>query len=109
MADQVKVDPKPLKEEEVHVTVTPKDRNNPDHRKAAEKVKETVKKEVRKALDDNKGGGAKRQLDEADKRIDQAKEQVSPRQVEKINVKVKGKDHDGDEVVRERTVKPKGA
>jgi len=105
MADQ---DKKPLEKEEVHVTVTPKDPRDPEHRKTAEKVKETVKKEVKKALDDNKGGGAKKQLDAAEEKIDKAKEQVSPSQVEKINVKVKGKDADGDEVTRERTVKPKG-
>jgi len=109
MADEKKVPPPPLKEEEVHVTVTPKDPRDPQHRQTAEKVKKTVKEGVKKALDDNKGGGSKKQLDAAEEKIDEAKDRVNPKQVEKISVKVKGKDADGDEVVRERTVKPKGS
>ena len=108
MADDKK-DPQPLKKEEVHVTVTPKDPRDPAHKQAAEKVKKTLKEGVKKALDDNKGGGSKKQLDAAEKKIDEAKEQTSPRHIDKINVKVKGEDADGDEVTRERTVKPKGA
>ncbi len=108
MPDEKK-DAKPLDREEVHVTVTPKDPRDPTHREAAEKVKKVVKDGVKKALDDNKGGGAKKQLDAADGKIDEAKERASPQKIDKINVKVKGKDGDGDEVVRERTVKPKGS
>ena len=108
MADEKKDAPKPLEKEEVHVTVTPKDPKDPDHRRAAEKVKTTVKEQVKKALDDNKSGGAQKQLDAAEKKIDEAKERTSPNQIEKINVKVKGKDGDGDDVTRERSVKPKG-
>ena len=104
-----KKDAKPLEKEEVHATVTPKDPRDPSHRDTAEKIKKVVKEGVKKALDDNKGGGAKKQLDEADRKIDEAKERTNPRQVDKINVKIKGKDGDGDDVVRERTVKPKGA
>jgi len=107
MADDKKT-AKPLEKEEVHVTVTPKNPKDPDHKQAAEKVKKTVKDGVKKALDDNKGGGAKKQLDAADDKVDEAKERASPRQIEKINVKVKGEDGEGGEIVRERTVKPKG-
>ena len=108
MADDKK-DAEPLKKEEVHVTVTPRDPRNPAHKETAEKVKKALKEGVKKALADNKGDGVKKQLDAAEKKIDDAKQQTSPRHIEKINVKVKGEDADGDEVTRERTVKPKGA
>jgi len=100
-------DAKANQSEEVHVTVTPKNPQNPDDRKAAEKVKTAVKEGVKKALDDNRGGGVKRQLDAAEQKVDEAKERTSPQKIEKINVKVKVKDSEGDETTREKTVKPK--
>lgn len=108
MVDEKKDAPKPLEKEEVHVSVKPKDPKDPAHRQVAEKVKANVEKEVKKALDDNKSGGVQKQLDAAEKKIDDAKNGTSPNQIEKISVKVKGKDGDGDEVSRERSVKPKG-
>jgi len=107
MADDKKEQPKPLDKEEVVVSVTPKDPKDPQHQETAKKVKKAVEKEVKKALDDNKGGGAKKQLDAAEEKIDQAKKQVSPTQVEKIKVRVAGKDGE-DDVSREKVVKPKG-
>jgi hypothetical protein len=107
MADDKK-DPKPMNDPEVHVTVTPKNPRDPDHKRAAEKVKETVKEGVKKVVKEAAPGGAKKQLDAADGKIDEAKHGASPGKIDKINVKVKGKDADGDEYHHERTVKPDG-
>jgi len=107
MADEKKEQPKPLDKEDVVVSVTPKDPKDPKHQEAAKRVKKTVEREVKKALDDNKGGGAKKQLDAAEEKVDEAKKQVSPTQVEKIKVRVSGKDGE-DDVSREKVVKPKG-
>ncbi len=101
-----KADPKPLDNEQVHVTVDPKDRHSKDHKEYAEKVKEGVKKEVKKALQDAKKDGAQKQLDAAEKAVDDAKKKVDPKKVDKLKVKVEG-EVDGDKVSREKTVTPK--
>ena len=98
-------DPKDLENERVHVTVEPKD-GSPESKEQARKVKENLKDNVKKAIEKKKGEGARKQLDAAEDEVDHAKKVVSPRTVKKIRVKVEG-EVDGDEVTREKTVKPK--
>ncbi|KPJ86013.1 hypothetical protein AMJ57_00885 [Parcubacteria bacterium SG8_24] len=106
-----KEEAKPLEKERVHVEVTPKKDgegvDDSENQGYSKKVKKRLKDEVTKVIKEKKGDGAKKQLDAADEAIDEAKKKVSPQKVEKIRVKVEG-ESDGDQVVRERTVKPKG-
>jgi hypothetical protein len=101
----------PLENPKVDVTVTPKDGSNrqekKDNKEYADSVKEKVEKEVKKQLDANKDGGAKKQLDAAEKVADGAKQGADKSKVEKIKIKVEG-EVDGDKVTREKTVTPKG-
>jgi len=105
MSDDNK-DPKDLENERVHVTVEPKE-DSSEGKEHARKVKENLKKKVKDAIEKKKGEGARKQLDAAEDEVDDAKKLVSPRTVKKIRVKVEG-EVDGDEVTREKTVKPKG-
>jgi hypothetical protein len=102
--------PKPLESPKVDVTVTPKDGANrqekKDNQQHAGEIKEKIEKEVKKQLDANKGGGAKKQLDAAEKVADDAKKGVDPKKIEKVKIKVEG-EVDGDKVSREKTVTPK--
>ena len=104
MSDDNK-DPKDLENERVHVTVEPKEGSG-DTKEGAKKVKDNLKKKVKEAINDKKGEGARKQLDAAEDAIDDAKGAVSPRVVKKIRVKIEG-EVDGDEITREKTVKPK--
>lgn len=100
----------PLKNPKVDVTVTPKETNDRgqsmENRKYSHRVEESLEKEIKKQLDDNKGGGAKKQLDAAEKAADGAKKGADPKKIVKIKIKVGG-EVDGDKVSREKTVTPK--
>ena len=101
----------PLEKPKVDVTVTPKDgesrQEKKDNKEYADSVKEKVEKKVKEQLDANQGGGAKKQLDAAEKVADDAKQGVDQKKVDKIKIKVEG-EVDGDKVSREKTVTPKG-
>lgn len=107
MADQPKNDAadQPLKDPKVDVAVEPKrgDDGNEHH---AEKVKAKIEKEVKKALEDNKRGGWKKQLDAADDAAKKAGSPADPKKVERPKVTVTGEDPDGHEVSRTTKVKP---
>lgn len=101
----------PLENPKVDVSVTPKKGENrkqtEENKEYADHVQKKVEKEVKKALDANKGGGAKKQLDAAEQVADGAKRGADKGRVEKIKIKVEG-EVDGDKVTREKTVTPKG-
>lgn len=103
MSDDTK-DPKDLENEHVHVTVEPKE-DSGDAKQHARKVKENLKRKIKKAIEKKKGEGARKQLDAAEDEVDNAKRAVSPRVVKRIRVKIEG-EVDGDQVTREKTVKP---
>ena len=94
---------KPLENPKIGVEVVPADGN----KSGANKVKEKIKKDLADAITKHADDGAKKQLDAADKVIDDAKRGVSPRTVKEIKTDIKG-DVDGDAVERKRTVRPKG-
>jgi hypothetical protein len=107
MPDEKKKD-QPLDKPEVEVQAEPKSNSN-DDRRAARRAQETIQKTVKEAVEKSADKGAKKQFEAADDEIDRAKDGISPRHVKQVKVRVKGKDAEGDEVVHERTVKPKGS
>lgn len=80
----------PIEKEKIHITVKPKDPKDRSFEQYKEKIKPNVKEDVKKTLDDNKGGGAQKQLDGIDKKLDEIKRQVDPGKVKEIEVKVEG-------------------
>ncbi len=107
MADDKPAEKKdaPLKNPEVHIEVTPKERGDKEY---AQKVKEGLKGEVKKELKAAEKDGAKKQLDAAEKVADDAKKGVDPSKITKIRIKVEGEvGTDGDKVSREKTIIPK--
>ncbi len=105
--EQTKKEP-PLKNPEVHVEVTPREKRDSSQKEYAERVKETIKKEVREKLKEAEGGGAKKQLDAAEKVADDAKTKVDPKKIQRVRIKVEGEvGPDGDKISREKTVVPK--
>lgn len=107
-AAQKKDDPKPIEKERVHVEVEPKDKDDSSDRDYGRKVKENVKRQVKEAIEKNKDGGQRKQVDAVDDVIDTTKKRVNPGKVEKVRVKVEGETSDGDTITHERTVKPDG-
>lgn len=88
---EVPPEKRPIEKETVHVTVKPKDPKDPSFQEYKEKkVKPNIKKDVQKILDDNKGGGAKKQLADIDKKLDEIKKQIDPGKVKEIEVKIEG-------------------
>lgn len=81
---------RPIEKEKIHVTVVPKDPKNPEHQQYRDKIKPRIKEDIRKTLDDNKDGGSKKQLDGADKKLDDIKRQIDPGKVKEVEVKVEG-------------------
>lgn len=82
--------PAPIEKEKIHVTVKPKDPKDKSFEDYKEKIKPRIKEDVKKTLDDNKGGGAGKQLDGIDKKLDEIRRQVDPSKVKEIEVKVEG-------------------
>lgn len=106
MSDDKKPE-KPLENPEVYVSVTPKDGKNKEHKKLAEKVQKTLKENVKKALEENKPGGKDKQFEAVESETKKAGKSTNPGQIEKIKVRVAGKDGDGDIVDRGWAVAPK--
>jgi hypothetical protein len=107
MSDDKKSEKKPLENPEIYVNVTPKDEKNADHKKTAEKVKEKLKENIRKAIEENKPGGKEKQFEAAESETKKAGRGANPSQIEKIKVRVAGKDGDNDVHNHEWTVTPK--
>jgi len=110
MPNDKKDAPKPIEKERIHVTVTPekgKDAQDAARKKEySQKVKDRLKEEVRKAVSDNKGAGAEKQLDAAKQKTEDAGQQVSREAVKEIKVKVEG-ESGGKPISKEVTVEPK--
>lgn len=98
---------KPLKEPESFVNVLPKNEKSPDQIKTVRKVQEKLKESVDKAIKENESGGKEKQFEAVEKEVKKAGEGTDSRQVEKIRVRVKGKDGDGDKTTHEWEVAPK--
>ena len=106
MADDKKDAPKDLEKPSVTVIVTPKpgkdraeDRSN---KVDSDRIRETVKKEIKDEITKREGQGHRKQLDVVEDVADKVKRVVNPRTVEKVDIKV-----DGDDVSRTRKVTPK--
>lgn len=106
MSDDKKQE-KPLEDPEVYVTVVPKDDRNPEHKKAAGTTEKKVREEVKKAVEQSKQGGKDKQFDAAESGVKRAGEGTDPKKIDRIRVRVVGKDSDGDGVAKEWTVTPK--
>ena len=106
MSDNKKSE-KPLENPDVFVNVTPKDARNPEHRKVADKVGRTLKENVKKAIADNKPGGAEKQLEAVGAETKKAGQGTSQQEIDKIRVRVSDKDKDGDTAERVWSVTPK--
>ena len=93
--------PKPLIDSDVDVCVIPKDGENPEHEKTAERIKENLAENIKKALEENKSGGKEKQFEAAESEVKKAKESADPQQVEEIEVDVSGKtNEEGDRELR---------
>jgi hypothetical protein len=99
-------DKRPIEKEKIHVTVKPKDPKDRSFDGYKEKIKPHIKEDVKKTLDDNKDGGAKKQLDGVDKKLDEIKKQVDPGKVKEIEVKVEGEVGGKPMTPHTKTVKP---
>ena len=97
----------PLGNPDVSVNVTPKDGINPEHRKAADKVKDALKENVKKGIADNKPGGAEKQFEAVGAETKKAGRGTSPEKIGRIRVRVAGTDQDGDAAERVWSVTPK--
>ncbi|MEK7131552.1 MAG: hypothetical protein AAB797_02345 [Patescibacteria group bacterium] len=98
---------KPLKDPEVYVNVTPKDSKNPEHKEAAKKVQKKLEEKVKQAVEENKPGGQEKQFKAVEKETKKAGEGTDKNEIEKIKVRVAGKDEDGDVIDRGWGVTPK--
>lgn len=101
---------KPIEKEKIDVTVTPKQggdkKQTADNKQYADKVKKSLESDVKKSLDGAKEGGAKKQLDAAEKATQDAGKKIDPAKIEKVKVKVEG-EAGGEKVKRETVVAPK--
>ncbi len=100
---------KPLKRKRVNITVNPKD-GKWENRHYSRKVKRHLEKEVKEAIEEAAPDGSDAQFDAADKKLDEAKQGVSPDKVDDIEVEVEGTREDDrgrdEQVSRKRKVKP---
>lgn len=99
-------DEKPLQKEKVDVSVQPK-KGEPGAKEYADKVRKSLEGDVKKSLEGAKEGGAKKQLDAAEKTAQDAGKKIDPQKIERVKVKVEG-EVDGQRVKKETTVKPGG-
>ncbi len=95
---------KPLENPKVNVRVVPAKKND---REYAEKVKRNLKTDVEKTVRENEGGGAKKQLESAEKTVRGVGTQVDPNKIREISVDVSGKV--GKTKIAEETVVKPGA
>jgi hypothetical protein len=98
---------KPLENPDVFVNVVPKDAKNPEHKKMADRIEKNLKENVKKAIEENKRNGQEKQFGAAESETKKAGQSANKREVEKINVRVAGKDGDGDVAHRGWSVTPK--
>ena len=99
----------PLDKPKIQVEAVPKDPKNPIHIEHKEKIEKHVTEKVKEALEKEKSGGWRKQTDGAEQVADDAKKHVDPNKVKKVRVRVEGEvSPDGDKVVREKVVVPKG-
>ncbi len=106
MSDDKKTE-KPLKDPEVTVGVEPKDANNEEHVRAAEKLEDKLEENLQKAVEENKSGGKEKQFEAVESEVKKAKESANPEQIETIDVLVGGTNEDGDGEGRAWSIRPK--
>ncbi len=106
MSDDKKTE-KPLKDPEVEVQVVPKNKYDKEHTEAAEQLEEKVKKNVEKAIEENKSGGKDKQFKAAEQETERAAESTGNEKIEQINVRVDGDDEAGNHEGRDWSKKPK--
>ncbi len=98
---------KPLENSEIFVEVVPKNKNDPAHKEAAEKLKEKLEENVKKAIEENKSGGKDKQFKAAEQETKKAGENTNNEKIKKINVGVGGNVGAGDHEERDWSVNPK--
>ena len=98
---------KPLKNPEVHVNVVPKNKGDQDHKKIAENVQKKLGENVKRALEEKKSDGKEKQFEAAENEAKKAAEGTNSQEIEKIRVRVIGRDEDGDKTGHEWEVTPK--
>ncbi len=98
-------DSKPIEHPKVDVLAVPKSDPKIDNREYSKKVRDSLKKDVEKALEDNKSGGHQRQLESAREAVRKAGTQIDPNKIEKVVVRVGGK-VDKTKVVQTHEMKP---
>lgn len=79
----------PIHKPKVDVAVTPK-RGADGAKKYAEKVQKSLEADVKKGIDGAKDGGAKKQLDAAEKVAKDAGKKIDPQRIERVHVTVEG-------------------
>jgi len=87
--------PKPLENVKVEVDAGSKTARNPDERQATKKIEDSLTKNIKKVIDDNKAGGVSKQLDAAKKEVKKAGESADPRHIKEIDAT--GTDTDGED------------
>lgn len=107
MSDNDKKQEKPLENPEIFVTAVPKDDRNPEHKKAASVAEKIVREEIKKAVKQSEPGGKSKQFDAAESEVKKAGQGTDPKKIDRIRVRVVGKDEDGDGVAKEWAVTPK--
>lgn len=75
----------PMTDPKVDVTVAPKEKTNPG---PAKKLEDQIKNGVKKAIEQNKSGGAEKQFDAAKEETKRATQDANPGEIKKIVVKV---------------------
>ena len=99
--------PKPLEKTHIHVDVIPKDENNDRQKDTARTLRQKLKDNIKKAVDQNKQGGKEKQFEAAREETKKVGRDTDSSQVKEIRVNVSGTDQDGDRERHAWTVIPK--
>ncbi len=99
--------PKPLEKPHVEVNVIPKDENNNTQRDAARTLRQKLKDNIKKVVQENKPGGKEKQFEAAKEQTKKVGRDSNPEQIKEIRVNVSGTDQDGDHERRAWIVAPK--
>ena len=81
---------KPIRNPKVKVAAPPRKKTDERQRDVSKRVKRGVKERVERTLKENKGGGYKRQLDAAEKAVEDEATKIPGNVIKKVKVRIEG-------------------